>query len=317
MNFESFRAVRPRWICVALLGICLLVAKPLVARDLYVDNQSGDDGRDGLSADSRGDSGPLRTIRRALKLAGKGDRIIVANTGEPYRESVTLQAGPHSGITNHPFTILGNGAILDGSQSVPAEVWQHVQDDIFRFQPPRMAHQILYLDGKPAERVVTPPSGELPALKPLQWCLLDRQIYFRTQPEREPAAYNLAYAALPVGITIYEARNVVIRGLTVQGYQLDGVNAHDGAFNLTLAGMVCRGNGRSGISIGGASRVRIEACLVGNNGEAQLRTEGFSHTRLVNCDLIDDNPAAPALVRESGEVIVEKAPEGAAAAGDS
>ena len=126
---------------------------------------------------------------------------------------------------------------------------------------------------------------------------------------------RLAIALIAVAGHIFHAMTL-IRGLVVQGFQLDGVNAHDGAFNLTLTGMVCRGNGRSGISIGGASRVRIEASLVGNNGEAQLRTEGFSHTRLVNCDLIDDNPAAPALVRESGEVVVEP-PQEAAAAGDS
>ena len=37
--------------------------------------------------------------------------------------------------------------------------------------------------------------------------------------------------------------------------------------------------------------------LLGNNGEAQLWTEGQSHTHLVNCDLLDNT--APRLLAES------------------
>ena len=103
---------------------------------------------------------------------------------------------------------------------------------------------------------------------------------------------------------MYEVRHVIINDLVVQGFQLDGVNAHDSAFDVSLNGLTCRGNGRSGISIGGASRVTLEACLVGNNGAAQVRTEGQSHTRIVNCNLLDNT--APALQRDGGKVTVEK-----------
>lgn len=83
-------------------------------------------------------------------------------------------------------------------------------------------------------------------------------------------------ASQTVGITLYQVLNVEIQDLVVQGYQLDGVNAHDSAFNVKLVGLTCRGNGRSGISIGGALRVELEACLVGNNGEWQA-----SHGRVL------------------------------------
>lgn len=318
MNSARLWTARTAWLWLAALAVGLSAVGPALARDLYVNNVTGDDRRDGSQPESDGKlGGPFRTLTRALKAASKADRIIVAATGEPYRESITIQAGNHSGITGRPFTIVGNGAVLDGSQSVPGSVWEHVQGDIFRFLPPRMAHQILYLDGKPAKRVPAERLGPLPPLEPLQWCLVDRHIYFRTENGQVPAAYNLAYAALPVGITVYESRLVEIQNLVVQGFQLDGVNAHDGVFDLALIGLVCRGNGRSGISVGGASRVRIEACLVGSNGEAQLRTEGLSRTRLINSDLVDDDPAAPAVVRESGEVVVEQPPGPLPAANDS
>jgi hypothetical protein len=99
---------------------------------------------------------------------------------------------------------------------------------------------------------------------------------------------------------MYEVRMVVVRDLVIQGFQLDGVNAHDGVFNGTLQGLNCRGNGRSGISVGGASRVRIESCLVGNNGAAQVRTEGYSRTHLVGCDVLDNT--APRIVQDGGSI---------------
>jgi hypothetical protein len=117
-----------------------------------------------------------------------------------------------------------------------------------------------------------------------------------------PRDYELSYTALTVGITLYEVRHVVISDLVVQGFQLDGINAHDGVFDASLVGLTCRGNGRSGISIGGASRVNLTACLVGDNGAAQVRTEGFSHTEILHCNLLENT--APAVVREGGLVMM-------------
>ena len=96
---------------------------------------------------------------------------------------------------------------------------------------------------------------------------------------------------------------LVILDLTVQGYQLDGINAHDNVFDAALVGLLSRGNGRSGISIGGASRVLIRSCLVGNNGYAQVRTEGLSATRIIESDLIENT--APKVVQEGGRVTIE------------
>jgi hypothetical protein len=276
------------------------------ARDIFVSNQAGDDRFDGSSAVTQGSQvGPVRTIARALRAAAPGDRIVLAATNEPYRESITLQSAQHSGIPDRPFQLLGNGAILDGLAPIPAGAWEHVRGDVFRFRPARTSYQLLFLEGRPAVRVPSDQTTRrLPALKPKEWCLFDRHIYFCVEPGKLPDAYGLQFAFLTVGITLYEVRNVVIRDLTVQGFQLDGINAHDGVVNARLSGVTCRGNARSGVSVGGASRVRLENCLLGGNGAAQLRTEGFSHTRLLDCRLLD--ATAPPLVREGGEVLTEK-----------
>jgi hypothetical protein len=93
---------------------------------------------------------------------------------------------------------------------------------------------------------------------------------------------------------------VRIRDLIVQGFQRDGINAHDGAYQVAIRNVTCRGNGRSGISVGGASQVEIDGCLIAANGSAQVRTEGFSHTRITRSQLPDKT--APALLRLGGKV---------------
>ena len=70
-----------------------------------------------------------------------------------------------------------------------------------------------------------------------------------------------------------------------------------------LLGLTSSHNGRSGISVGGASRVRIDTCTAAGNGVAQVRTEGYSITALVDNQL--DPASAPALVQDGGRIVQE------------
>ena len=79
--------------------------------------------------------GPVQSLTRGLATAQPGDRIVMSNTGEPYRESVTLFGGRNSGQRSQPFVIEGNGATLDGSLPVPPKAWEHFAGDVFRFRP--------------------------------------------------------------------------------------------------------------------------------------------------------------------------------------
>ncbi|MHB8972400.1 MAG: right-handed parallel beta-helix repeat-containing protein [Pirellulaceae bacterium] len=286
---------------VALSIIPSIPAATLWARDIYVNNVMGDDRFDGGTAVASGDRiGPYRTLTRALAATRKGDRVIVANTVEPYRESITLQGARQSGYPEAPFELIGNGAVLEGSQPVPPDAWGYVDSNLFRFRPPKTAFQVLYMDGKPARRREIGTSDELAGLQPLEWCLYEQHVYFCVEPNRQPQSYAMTFTAMRVGITLYEVHHVIVKDLVIQGFQLDGVNAFDGVSETTLSALHCRGNGRSGISVGGASRVRLAACLVGDNGVAQVRTEGVSQTQLIGCDLLDST--APRIVREGGRV---------------
>jgi len=279
-----------------------LAVSGAAARDIFVNNRSGDDrftGREQVVG--AGGNGPVRTIEKALRLAQQGDRIQVANTGQPYRESLSFMGTRHSGFEVQPFVLAGNGAILDGSAPVPAKAWEHFRGAVFRFQPPRVEYQQLFLNHRPATRVaVGGLDMEPPKLDALQWCLHQGYIYFAVEPQKLPSDYPLSFAAKPAGITLVAVRNVVIQDLIVQGFQLDGISALNSARMIRLLRVTCRGNGRSGVTVGAASLVDLDECRVGDNGSAQLLTLPWSETHVRQGELLSNT--APAWVDQGGKV---------------
>src|SRR5688572_7046982 len=95
------------------------------ARDLFVNNVDGDDLWTGAVAEAGAPDGPTRTIAKALRISGPGDRIVIAKTDRPYEECISLVGSKHSGTLEHPFIVEGNGAVLSGSSRVPHELWKH------------------------------------------------------------------------------------------------------------------------------------------------------------------------------------------------
>ena len=291
-------------IMLVLCLVLLALPTPLLARDVYVNNVAGDDHQNGNAPESSSpEDGPTRTIRRALRLARFGDRVILANTGQPYRQFFSLEGPENSGSAMMPFVLEGNGAVLDGSRPVPPDAWQPIDRNVLAFRPPAISFCLLLLDGEPANRQALADASQLSLLQPMQWNLVNQQVALRVPEDRLPSDYALSYTALPSGITLYGVRNVVIRNLTVQGFRLDGVNAHDNAFEVQLSGLTCRANGRSGISIGGASRVTVTKCLLQDNGTVQLRTEGWSHAEVNQSQLGDGQE--PGWIMEGGQLTID------------
>jgi hypothetical protein len=287
-------------------GWCLVSV--VAARDIFVSNIDGDDRSDGRqSRGAAGISGPVHSISKGLRLAMAGDRIVVANTGLVYRETLGLSGSKHSGSLVSAFVIEGNGATLDGAVPVPSEAWTHHDGDVFCFQPDRMAYQQLFLAGRPAVRhPTTPDDFTLPRLEPLEWCLLAGKINFRVQSGRLPDAYQPACCHLQTGITLDHVHDIVIQNLTIQGFQVDGVAAFDAVRSGRLDGLACRANGRSGISVSGASRVELNGCVLVDNGEGQLRSEGFAQTHVYQSELIANT--SQALLLRGGRVTIDGGP---------
>ena len=70
--------------------------------------------------------------------------------------------------------------------------------------------------------------------------------------------------------------------------------------------MTCRGNGRSGLTVGGASLAEVYASLICGNGHAQLLTLPCSETRLRGTRLLSDS--ASAWVNQGGHVFIDGKP---------
>jgi hypothetical protein len=285
--------------------IAAVMATTASGRDIFVNNQSGNDTLSGRAPVSEGRGhGPVRTIAKAMRLATPGDHIVLADTGEPYREQVTIQGGPRSGVSgNVPLIFDGDGAVIDGSVPVPDEAWEGVGGDVFRFAPDIKSHQVLLLESAQAVRVPLERGAALPRLKPLEWCLAGGWIYFRVHPGEIPQQYHASCAGMWTGITLYDIHDVLVRNVTIRGFAFDGVNAHDNAFNVRLEEVTSVDNGRSGFSIGGASRVRIIGCEAAGNHVAQLRSEGYCRVQHAECKF--DEAAAPAIKVDGGSMVAE------------
>jgi hypothetical protein len=302
--------------------LLLILSAPATAREVFVDSRAGDDRASGQHAGTTNElTGPVRTIGKALAMAEAGDTLVLAANSGPYHECFSLVGSRYSGAAQ-PFTIRGNGAILDGTMPVQPEAWEPYQGTVFRFQPRLAGYQQLYLDGRPAPRVTpvpllaqpVPPRESLagsagatpPPLRAGQWCLCGGMIYFAVEGTKLPRDYDLRAAGWETGITLYHVDRVVISGLIVQGFQCDGISAFNSARDIELTGVTCRGNGRAGISVGGASTVEISQALLGDNGVAQLLTLPCSHTRVEGTQLLTN--IAPGWVDRGGRTLFDVRP---------
>jgi len=293
-----------RWIAV-LAWLALSVASAS-ARELYVNNGVGNDVNDGHRADARHGGGPVRTIARALALVERGDRIVLANTGQPYREMISISDTNHRGYADQPLVIDGSGATLDGTVVAAPGAWSYETDNIFSFRPRRLAYQQLFRDGRPLPhaRAAKQAGGAVP-LRPLEWTLLSNRLALRVEEGRLPEQYALRHAGLQTGITLYNTEHVRIENLVIQGFQQDGINAHELVSHCELVGVECRANGRSGISVGGVSRATILQSNCYDNGRAQLRVEGLARVQTQGCEFDHGNAAAPWIEMRGGSVTVD------------
>jgi hypothetical protein len=285
--------------------IVLLLESPAWGREIFVDNTTGDDHLSGQQAGNNiGSSGPVRSLAKALQLAVAGDTIVLAKTDAPYRESVSLVGSRCSGTSQQPFVIQGNGAILDGSTPAPAEAWEHYKGAIFRLRVRPAGSPLLFLNDRPAVRAFAAQGAKGPTdLQPRQWCAVEGQIFFCVEHNKLPDSYKLSYAHKQTGITLFHVEKVRIVDLIVQGFQVDGINLSNSAREVLLSGVTCRGNGRNGLVVGGASSVAIRESLLGDNGQAQLLTLPYSETLLTKTHLLSNS--APGWVDQGGRVTID------------
>jgi hypothetical protein len=259
-----------RYLSIAAIGLSFLWADVARAATIYVNNITGNDHATGMSAEpgTPGD-GPVATIRRALEIARGTDSIVIANTGEPYSESVTVDRPELFGSELYPFIIEGNGATMRGVRTLPPDVWTRVGEYTYRYQPYRKGHYQLIVDGAVAREVEWSGESALPPLRPLEWCSHRGFIYFRVEPQKWLDQYTIEAPLFEGGFGFHNARNVVLRNLNVEAYRLDGVAVTGTSQNVRLINIRSTANGRAGLSVSGTSRVLVDNLDLAGNREAE------------------------------------------------
>jgi hypothetical protein len=289
MRFRSSRLMRHACRCFVLCAVAVLAAPAtaLQAATLYVNNQSGSDAYDGLASQVVSPiSGPVRTLCRALQLASPSDIIVLADTGFPYLESVTLSGQRHSGLEHAPFVIEGNGAILSGAEPIPLIAWQRMGGNLWKVTPVRKGIYQLMLGAETAPEIPCPPDAPaLPEIPPGHWCSWRGSIYFQAELTQLISNLPLAMAARDVGLTLLDVRHVQVRNLTIHGFRLDGINAFDGCDFVEVENVTCQHNGRAGMVVGGTSHITVRNAVLAENRRYQMLIRGLGAATLEDSQL--------------------------------
>lgn len=255
----------------SLTALILLSMTPATAKVIYVNNRTGDDVFDGSSSEvGTLRAGPIRTLARASVLVGPGDEIEIANTGDVYFDALHLVGRNASGVTGHPTVVRGNGAVLDGSEPVAPGDWEPLGEGLWRLDP-KGKHWFQLIRGADA---VTETKHDTSAGRPLpasgSWSSWKGSIYYRALPDELPPLEPYRLAIKEAGIFFYGVHDVVVQDLTVRHFRLDGVNAHDQAYRVLLRNVVSEKNGRSGVFVGGSSKLVLSGGATNDNREASL-----------------------------------------------
>jgi len=262
----------PRSLCALACFWVGVGASSLVADTLYVDNRIGNDRFDGQSQVPTSEySGPFRTITRALEFARAGDTLVIANTGIPYYESLTLSGARLRSANGRPFRIAGNGAVISGAQPIPPDAWESQGRGLWKFTPFRKGWYVLLRDEQMLPEVpVSRSAAQLPELKAGEWCAWRGAIYYQGTLDEVPAQETFSYGAHQVGLTLYEVNNIEVFDLTFRHFRIDGINAHDRCRSVVLDNVTSIENGRSGLAVQGTSEVIVRNSVLNRNREANL-----------------------------------------------
>ena len=277
---SSFRQTFLRHTLLIAFAACVLSVQTNVhAKTLYVNNRLGSDRHDGLVESAvSGESGPVRTIGRALALAGLSDSIVIAKTKRPYYESLTIMGEKNSGTTTIPFRIVSQGAIVSGAIKVPDTGWKKVGKELWKVTPYRKGTYQLIRSGKALTELRKKKSErwyKVPELPENQWCHWHGSIYYQAEQFGEPNEDDFAVAQASTGATFLKVEHVVVRGVIFQHFRVDGIQLHNSATNIEFDNVGIYENGRAGLTVNGTSSVLLRGCEVLRNRDHSILLKGF------------------------------------------
>lgn len=229
-----------RWLAV-FATLLLPWLTPLSGKTIIVDQQTGDDARDGSSPPQS-----VKTLARAVALCAPGDVLSVVPGATPYFEA--LEFGPRGGLPGRPIVVEGNGAVLSGLLPIPPEQWQDRGDGLWFF-PTTFRHGSLvpFLVLPDGTRI--PAAAKAAAIAPGQAFWDAQGILYRSDADRRPGDLGLRGALRAAGVALAGTCHLTVRNLTCEYFANDGFNVHGSCQGLFFENIVARHNGDDGFSV--------------------------------------------------------------------
>ncbi|MFD1631178.1 right-handed parallel beta-helix repeat-containing protein [Pseudopedobacter beijingensis] len=251
---------------------------------LYVNNLIGNDKFNGLSQSVNGDTGPLKSIQKALDLVKSSGRIEIINTGTPYLAGNKVKTG---GTYDAPLIIEGNGSEINGLGIINPKEWKLIDNRIYSrsFWPMSNSLKsnknydywigiptVWWINGKPGincktktELENTPEGFWWNKAEKTVWFHLPENKTFESMEIKMPQSGISAGTGLNIGGTI---KNVIIQNLRSRYSFNDGFSAHGEVENITFRNCISTDNCGQGFSMHGNTKVLIEDSYAARNASS-------------------------------------------------
>lgn len=241
--------------------LLLLLALPLLAKDVYVDNQKGHDQEgDGSEA------APYATIARGMLALESGDTLHLVPNDTPYNEQIDVRDSRLAGTPEARTVIDGHGAVIDRLTHYEADAWKDEGDGLYSMPLRNNAwfmdghwqgFDLVFFDGEPGRNY-----ANREEMTPLSYFLFKQRAKLENG-EWHPL-HNTLFIKLPAGKT---PADIVVETSGVRS------NVFVAADYVTIRSIVSRNSTADGFSSGGhAKGVVFENCEATRNMD-----QGISH----------------------------------------
>jgi hypothetical protein len=236
---------------------------------VYVDNVNGDDSRSGADA-----SNAVKSFKQALTLIAPTGILHLKANPEPYRETLTIS---RLGEEAKPFTVEGNGAVVDFGCDASAGPWEADEDtfvlkgDYGVLPGGKFLNQkaLLFVNGIPISVPRLYAHEPSTPLKPGELNFTsDGKMRVRFPEGISPVGAKIMLPGNG-GCVLVETAHAVIRNLTVRHAGNDGFGISGKNTSLLLENISAMWNSDEGISAHGEAKVTVrDSIIVGNGSKA-------------------------------------------------
>lgn len=267
----------------AILAAAALAAGARSAT-FYVNNLIGHDRYDGRTPTAQGTGvGPVKTVQAAIRRAQSGDVVLLLPTGAPYTEPIVVPARSGLGVKGYPLTIEGNGVELVGYRPIDPYHWDYASQGVYRLRRPFQPTGVLFSLSGGLPRKTCELWGPMPSLERGEYAFWAGHFYIRPARPFGIEDHALAESFVPAGVVVDRTSHVVIRNLRIRGFRDDAVQVKGPAEGVRIERCLLADNGRAGISTTTNTSVDMVGCFVTGNVKFGVVAENHARLALESC----------------------------------